>query len=91
MTTPLHEMTAIIRDVLRNPSIELTLAAQFDDILGCDSMDLVSIVVEAECRFDVLFDLEDIEQIVTVGDLIRLVDAKRAPVARQMSDSESMH
>ncbi len=91
MTTPLHEMTAIIRDVLRNPSIELTLGAQFDDILGCDSMDLVSIVVEAECRFDVLFDLEDIEQIATIGDLIRLVDAKRAHVVRQMSDSESMH
>ena len=55
MTTPLHQITAIVRDVLENPTIELTQSAHFDDILGCDSMDLVSIVVEAECRFDVLF------------------------------------
>jgi acyl carrier protein len=81
MTTPLHQITAIVRDVLQNPAIELTPCAHFDDILGCDSMDLVSIVVEAECRFDVLFDLEDIEQIETVDDLIRLVDTKRPRVA----------
>ena len=81
MTTPLYQITAIVRDVLENPTIELTRCAHFDDILGCDSMDLVSIVVEAECRFDVLFDLKDIEQIETIDDLIRMVDAKRARVA----------
>jgi acyl carrier protein len=81
MTTPLYQVTAIVRDVLENPTIELSPGALFDNILGCDSMDLVSIVVEAECRFDVLFELKDIEQIVTVGDLIRLVDSKRASIA----------
>ena len=80
MTTPLHQVTAIVRDVLENPAIELTHGVHFDDILGCDSMDLVSIVVEAECRFDVVFELEDIEMIVTVDDLIRLVDSKRSRV-----------
>jgi acyl carrier protein len=76
-TSPLQQVTAIVREIAQDPTIDLTETSRLEDIVGIDSMDIVSIAVEAECRFDILFDVEDIEQLVTVGDLLRLIAAKR--------------
>ncbi|HVY16413.1 MAG TPA: acyl carrier protein [Rhodopila sp.] len=81
MTTPLQQLTAIVREIVNNPAIDLTPASRLDDIAGLDSMDVVSIAVEVECRFDMLFELDDIERLVTVGDLLRLIASKRAMAA----------
>jgi acyl carrier protein len=43
---------------------------------GWDSMNHIAILVEAECRFDVVFDLADVEAVPTVGHLVRLIQAK---------------
>jgi acyl carrier protein len=76
-TSPLQQVTAIVREIAQNSAIDLTQTSRFEDILGIDSMDIVSIAVEAECRFGLLFDVEDIEQLVTVDDLLRLIAKKR--------------
>ncbi len=76
-TTPLQQVTAIVREIAQDPAIDLTHTSRLEDIVGIDSMDIVSIAVEAECRFDILFDVEDIEQLVTVDDLLRLIATKR--------------
>lgn len=76
-TTPLQEVTAIVREIAQDPAIDLTRTSRLDDIAGIDSMDMVSIAVEAECRFGIMFDLEDIERLVTVDDLLRLIATKR--------------
>jgi acyl carrier protein len=78
--SPLHRMNRIVQDVLHDPAIELTETTRLHDIHGCDSMDVVSIVVEAECRFGVLFALEDIEGLTTVGDVLRMIATKQAMV-----------
>jgi acyl carrier protein len=41
-------------------------------------MNHVAILVEAECRFDVLFTLDELDAVPTVGHLVRLIQAKRS-------------
>jgi acyl carrier protein len=43
-------------------------------------MNHIAILVEAECRFDVVFDLAEVDAVPTVGHLVRLIQAKRTAV-----------
>ncbi|HEX4369414.1 MAG TPA: acyl carrier protein [Rhodopila sp.] len=81
MAGPLAEITTILREVLLDPSLECAPATRFEDVTGWDSMDLVTVVVEVECRFGLQFELAEIDRLVTVGDLLRMVAAKRALLA----------
>jgi acyl carrier protein len=38
-------------------------------------------VVEIECRFDLQFELVEIDRLTTVGDLLRMIAAKQALAA----------
>ena len=78
MVAYLPEITSIIRDLLRDHEIEVGPETCFGDLLGWDSMDLVSVVVEIECRFDLQFELTEIDRLTTVGDLSRMITAKQA-------------
>jgi acyl carrier protein len=44
-------------------------------------MDLVRVVVEVECLFDLQFDLTEIDRLRTVGDLLQLAASKQALAA----------
>jgi acyl carrier protein len=81
MTGPVVKITAILRDVLLDPSLECTTATRFEDITGWDSMDLVTVVVEVECRFGLQFELAEIDRLVTVRDLLNMIAAKQALLA----------
>jgi acyl carrier protein len=70
-----------VREVLRDSDIEMDAATCFDDLMGWDSMDLVTVVVEAECRFDIQFELAEIDRLATIGDLLQMIEAKRALTA----------
>jgi acyl carrier protein len=77
----LSDILAILREVLHDNGLELTQSARFDDLSGWDSMDLISVVVEVECRFDVQFELVEIDRLITVTDLLRAIAAKQALTA----------
>ncbi len=81
MVAALPEINAILREVLRDKDLEIAPAMRFDDLTGWDEMDMVSVVVEVECRFDVVFALPEIERLSTVADLLRMIKAKRALAA----------
>lgn len=81
MATPITEVTTILRGVLRDPELELAPATHFDDLTGWEAMDMVAVVVAAECRFDVQFELPEIDRLITVGDLLRMIAAKQAGAA----------
>ncbi|WP_428534189.1 acyl carrier protein [Rhodopila sp.] len=81
MAAALPEITAILREVLRDNSCEVAATTCFEDLPGWDSMDLVAVVVEAECRFNVQFELVEIDRLTTVGDLLRMIAAKQAHFA----------
>ena len=78
MAAALSEITAILREVLRDDSCEVTEATRFEDLAGWDSMDLIAVVVEAECRFNVQFELVEIDRLTFVGDLLGMIAAKQA-------------
>ncbi len=73
----LAEITDVVRQVLQDRTIELAPETAMDDMAGWDSMNHIAILVEAECRFDVVFDLADVDSVPTVGHLVRLIQAKR--------------
>jgi acyl carrier protein len=75
--SPLAEITAIMREVLQDNGIELLESTRFEDVANWDSMDLVSVVVEVECRFDLQFELAEIDRLTTVRDLLDMIETKR--------------
>jgi acyl carrier protein len=78
VAAPLYEICGILRKVLRDSDLELSPATRFDDLTGWDSMDLVTVVVEIECRFDLRFEVVEIDGLVTIADLIEAIAAKQA-------------
>lgn len=78
MAAPLSEVIAIVRHLLRDDDLDVSSTTRFDDLENWDSMDLVTVVVEAECRYDLQFHLPEIERLITVGDLANMIEAKQA-------------
>jgi acyl carrier protein len=81
MTAPLSEVTATVRSIMRDTDLDLSPSTRFDELDNWDSMDLISVVVEAECRYGLQFDMPEIDRLVTVGDLLHMIKSKRARVA----------
>jgi acyl carrier protein len=80
VAAPLSEITAIVREVLHDAALDLSPATHFDDLANWDPMDLIAVVVEAECRYDLQFDLPEIDRLITIGDLVSMIEAKQAHV-----------
>jgi acyl carrier protein len=83
-TTATHvfaEIAAGIRYVLRDPLLELSQITHFEDLPGWDSLHHVAVMVEAECRFDIMFEVPEIHQVRSVDDLVRAVVAKQTSIA----------
>lgn len=71
-------VTAIVREVCEDPTIKLTPDTETDAIPAWREMTFAGIAVEAECRFDVLFQPQEVVALRTVGDLVALIASKRA-------------
>jgi acyl carrier protein len=52
---------------------QLTPELSFADDLQVDSLSLMTVVVEAEERFQVRLDNEDLSSVVTVGDAVEFI------------------
>ncbi len=73
----LAALTAIFRDVLDDESIVLSAGTTAADIPAWDSMNHITIVVEAERQFGVKVRTAEIEELRNVGDFVALIAAKR--------------
>jgi acyl carrier protein len=56
----------------------VTSDARFMDDLGCDSLDIVGLLIATEDGFGVEITDEDAEKCVTVGDAVALIERLRA-------------
>ena len=74
----LAAVTEIFRSVFEDPTLELTLDMTPDDLPCWDSMNHITVVVEAECRFDIQFQTAEIEELRSVGGMVRQIQTKRA-------------
>jgi acyl carrier protein len=68
----LARLTEIVREVLDNEDVALSMDTTPSDVQGWDSLAHVSIVVAVERAFRVRFTAQQVEGMKTVGDLVRL-------------------
>lgn len=78
MTAYLFEIRSIIRDFLRDDEVEVEAGTRFEDLLGWNSNDIVEVVTEVECLFDLQFAMVEIDRLDTVDDLSRMITSKLA-------------
>ena len=66
----LDEFTTILRDLLMDDSIVLTMDTKRDDVPNWDSFQYVNFIVAVEVKFEIKFRVADVESFVTVGDIV---------------------
>lgn len=69
----LEKLQKIIAEVLNVDTEEVTMDTTFVDDLGADSLDVFQIVMGIEEEFDVEIPIEEVEQIVSVGDAVEQI------------------
>ena len=69
----LERLKEIIADVLSIDTNEITMDSSFVEDLGCDSLDVVEIIMGIEEEFDIEIANEDAEHIVTVADAVEQI------------------
>jgi acyl carrier protein len=69
----LARITAIVRDVVGDDSVELNKNTAAQDVPGWDSMAHINIIVALEHEFHMKFRTASLEEAQNTGDLIKLL------------------
>lgn len=79
MTEPeiLAALTRILRDLLADDSIDLSMDTRRDQVPGWDSMAYVSFMVAVEMEFGVKFGVAEVESFGNVGAIVRRIGSLR--------------
>ncbi|HKT17951.1 MAG TPA: acyl carrier protein [Stellaceae bacterium] len=73
----LAELQDICRQVLENPSLQLTPETTAEDVPNWDSFAHLNIVVAVEQRFGLHFRTSEVESLKNVGDFVEMIRSKR--------------
>jgi acyl carrier protein len=66
----LAAFTGILRDLLLDDSIVLTMETRREDIPNWDSFNYINFIVAIEIKFRVKFTVADVESFANVGDIV---------------------
>ena len=69
-----EEMKELIAEGLSIDESRITKEASFKDDLGADSLDLFELVMSLEDKYDVEIPSEELEKLLTVGDVIKYIE-----------------
>lgn len=72
----LERMKEIIAEQLSTEAEEITLETSFKEDLGADSLDLFELVMALEDEYSVEIPSEDLEKLLTVGDVVNYLKDK---------------
>ncbi len=72
----LEKVKAVIEEKLNAEGVEITESTSFKDDLNADSLDLFEMVMALEEEFDIEIPSEELEKLVTVGDVLTYLSAK---------------
>ena len=75
MSSISERVSKIIVDQLGVEESEVTMEASFMNDLGADSLDTVELIMEFEKEFDVSIPDEEAENIQTVGQAVKFLEA----------------
>ncbi|EEG31613.1 acyl carrier protein [[Clostridium] methylpentosum DSM 5476] len=70
----LEKVTSILVDQLDVDEEKVTMEASISDDLGADSLDVVDLVMSLEEEFNIEIPDEEVENIKTVGDIVKYVE-----------------
>ena len=73
----LEKIKEIAADSLGADVNTLTAETSFKEDLGADSLDLFEMVMAFEEAFEVEIPSEDLEQITTVGDVVKYIESHK--------------
>ena len=71
----LNRLTRILRDLLSDDSIELTMETKRDEVANWDSFAYISFIVAVESEFGLKFGLSEVESFQNVGAIVRRISA----------------
>jgi len=71
-----EKMKSIIAEQLNIDASEITLESSFKDDLNADSLDLFEMVMALEDNYGVEIPSEDLEKLITVGDVVNYLKDK---------------
>ena len=71
-----EKMKSIIAEQLNIYASEITLESSFKDDLNADSLDLFEMVMALEDNYGVEIPSEDLEKLLTVGDVVNYLKDK---------------
>ena len=66
----LDKLTRILRDLLLDDSIALTMETRREDVPNWDSFNYINFIVAVEIEFGVKFVVADIESFSNVGEIV---------------------
>lgn len=72
----LETVKALIEEKLNADGAEITEETNLKEDLNADSLDLFELVMALEDEFNVEIPSEDLEQLVTVGDVLEYLTSK---------------
>ncbi len=75
--TTFEQVKDIVADKLNVPAERVTEDAKFVADLGADSLDVVDLVMALEDEFSVEIPEDEVENIKTVGDIIKYIEDKQ--------------
>lgn len=73
----LDRVQQVVADQLDRDDLSLSMNSLASNVDGWDSLAHVRIMIAVEEEFGVRFDLSEITSLTNVGDLVRLIEAKR--------------
>lgn len=71
-----EKVRSIIVDQLDVDEDKVTMTANIQDDLGADSLDIVDLVMSFEEEFDTEIPDDQVENIKTVGDVVKYIEEK---------------
>lgn len=72
----LERIAEIIREQLNVDGITITMDTSFENDLEADSLDLFELVMTLEDEYSVEIPSEELENLTTVGDVIKYLESK---------------
>lgn len=72
----LEKVKEVIEEKLNADGVEITEETSFKDDLNADSLDLFELVMALEDEFSIEIPSEDLEQLITVGDVLKYLQSK---------------
>ena len=77
MSSTLEGFVSIVRETLGDPQMPLTPQTVVADVPGWASMAMVNMILAVEVRFGIRVRSRDIDHIVRIGDMVKMVEGKQ--------------